>query len=137
LVVLATSGVTLLALAAWWKLSIDAFARTPFGSEAEKVVVLPSGVSMPEVAERLARAGVVSDARKLVWLAQRLDAGRGVRPGEYRFRGALAPTRVLERIGPGRRCMPGEGPAVSPEAPEAPRAAANAPIGLTDPPDGD
>jgi UPF0755 protein len=81
-----------------WR-TLDRFAQTPFGTQAEKLVDVPSGASPRAVVRLLARAGVIADDR-IGWLYVRWFR-RDPRPfkaGQYAFAGALRPDEALERI---------------------------------------
>jgi UPF0755 protein len=81
-----------------WR-QVDAFRSTPFGSDDEKVVEVPSGASPRAVVRALARAGVLSDA-ELAWRYLRFlkRDPRPLKAGEYAFSGPLRPDEALERI---------------------------------------
>jgi len=91
--VLSAAGVGVAAWYAWRELHAPMALPEP-----EAVVVIPSGENFRAVAARLHGAGVVRYPQLLgVWARYRgLD--RSVRSGEYRFRGALSPVQVLERL---------------------------------------
>jgi len=75
------------------------FRDTPYGSGAEKVVLIAPGTSSHAIVRLLARSGVLSDEdvawRYLRWWKR---DPRPLRAGEYAFTGPLAPDEVLERI---------------------------------------
>jgi UPF0755 protein len=97
----------------WWRAELDAFAMTPFGSAGEKIVEIPAGAGMKQVAERLKQAGVVSDPARFYWLSRLLKKDRSVKAGEYGFEGDLLPEKVLDQIVSGHvrlhRCTIAEG----------------------------
>ena len=87
----------------WWRASVERFASAPFGSESERVVEIPRGAGMKQVARLLAEAGVVSDdARRLLAVAKSRGFDRRIQAGEFAFKGALTPVAVLDQIAKGR-----------------------------------
>lgn len=97
----------------WWVRSLDAFAETAYGSDEEKVVEIPSGSGLKAVARLLNRNGVIADETRFYWMARRLQMDRQIKAGEYAFKGALNPSKVLEDIARGQvrlyRCTIPEG----------------------------
>ena len=82
---------------AW--LDVARFRTTPFGSDAQRTVEIPSGASARQVVRLLARGGVLAD-EQLAWRYFRFVKRdpRPLRAGEYEFRGAMLPDDVLERV---------------------------------------
>lgn len=79
-------------LGQWW---FEGRAVTPPGSPR---VDIPLGTALPQVAARLAAAGVVSDEGNFVRLARRSEAGQKIKAGSYRFTVAATPREVLDRL---------------------------------------
>ena len=75
------------------------FRETPFGTDDEKVIEIPSGASPHQVVRLLARGGALADER-LAWRYLRWwkRDPRALRAGEYAFAGALRPDEVLEKV---------------------------------------
>jgi len=98
-------GVMLVALAAAGAVGfavyrqLATFRETPFGTDAEKVIEIPSGASPRQVVRLLARGGALADER-LAWRYLRWwkRDPRSLRAGEYAFAGALRPDEVLEKV---------------------------------------
>ncbi|MFN7130692.1 MAG: endolytic transglycosylase MltG [Myxococcales bacterium] len=97
----------------WWKNSLQTYAATPHGSGEEKVVEIPPGARMKDVARLLAQANVISDEVRFYWLARELKKDRQIKAGEYAFHGALLPEKVLDDVASGHvklyRCTIPEG----------------------------
>ena len=78
---------------------ITVFRDTPFGSQKEKLVEVPSGAGPRQVVRLLARSGTLADEqlawRYIRWLKR---DGRPMKAGEYAFAGQLRPDEVLERV---------------------------------------
>lgn len=102
LAVLAAAGLLALGAYAWWSAALETFAQTPFGAEGEKVVEVPPGAHLKEVAHLLFEKGVISDETRFGYLARRLKKDRQIRSGEYGFEGALLPEKVIETLALGR-----------------------------------
>lgn len=79
-------------LGQWW---FEGRAVTPPGSPR---VDIPLGTALPQVAARLAAAGVISDEARFVRLARRSEAGQKIKAGSYRFTVAATPREVLDRL---------------------------------------
>jgi len=86
----------------WWYHSIDTFAQTPFGSADEKIIEIPAGTRMKDVAAQLKAANVITDETRFEWLARRLKRDRQIKVGEYSFAGELLPEKILEMIAAGK-----------------------------------
>ncbi len=84
-----------------WKLywDITRFRDTPFGSEEEKVIEIPSGAAPRQVLRLLAKGGALSD-EQLAWRYVRWlkHDPRPMKVGEYAFVGPLRPDEVLEKV---------------------------------------
>jgi UPF0755 protein len=78
------------------------FARSAFGSAAEKVVEVTPGMTLAETSQALEAAGVVRDGTRFYLYARLQHADRKVRRGEYGFTGALSPPEVLHELVEGR-----------------------------------
>jgi peptidoglycan lytic transglycosylase G len=75
------------------------FRDTPYGSEEEKLVEIPSGAGPHQVVRLLTQHGTLSDERLAWrWLHWWKRDRRALRAGEYAFSGALRPEEVLEKI---------------------------------------
>ncbi len=77
--------------------------HTPFRAFAgdEVFVDLPVGTSIAAIGDRLAAAGVVSDAWTFRIAARLAGADRRLQAGEYRFADPATPAAVVQRIGAG------------------------------------
>jgi len=95
LVALATAGAV--GFAVYRQLAT--FRETPFGTDEEKVIEIPSGASPHQVVRLLARGGALAD-EPLAWRYLRWwkRDPRALRAGEYAFAGALLPDEVLEKV---------------------------------------
>ena len=85
----------LLAAVAWW---FHSWLNAPVRAAAPVVVVVPSGSSFRQVAERLRWAGVVDHPGLLRAWARLSGADRGVRSGEFLFDRPLTPLEVLDKL---------------------------------------
>ena len=78
---------------------VAAFGNTPFGSEKEKLVEIPSGAGPRQIVRVLALRGALADEqlawRYVHWLKR---DERPMKAGEYAFAGQLRPDEVLERV---------------------------------------
>ena len=88
----------------WWLASVERFAGAPFGGgDAERLVEIPKGAGMKQVARRLIDAGVVADdERRLSAVAKSRGFDRRIKVGEFAFQGALTPVAVLDQIARGK-----------------------------------
>ena len=86
--------------AAWWAYARLATPHRGFSGD-EVFVELPAGTSVSAMAERLARAGVVSDALTFRLAARLSGQERRLQAGEYRFSGAATPREVVNRLARG------------------------------------
>jgi UPF0755 protein len=76
---------------------------SPLAEEApEALFVVERGDSLASVARKLEEAGLVRDARAVVWLARLRGLSSKLRAGEYRLSPALTPDEVLAHISEGR-----------------------------------
>ncbi|HEX4620878.1 MAG TPA: endolytic transglycosylase MltG, partial [Myxococcaceae bacterium] len=85
----------------WWWLRqqrVTEFASKPFGSDVAKTVEIPPGTGPHALGALLARAEVVSSADDFYQLIRREQAAPKLKAGEYEFKGALAPTQILEKL---------------------------------------
>lgn len=70
-------------------------------------VVVEEGMSASRAAERLAEAGVLRDARLLVWWLWWTDRTSGIHAGEYRFQEARSVLEIADILASGRvRLLP-------------------------------
>jgi len=95
--------VLLLALAAsgYWLLKqrkLTAFAQTPFGNEAPKLVLIQHGTGPLALAKQLKEAGVVEDAPLFYEWIRREGLVPKLKAGEYEFIGALMPAEVAKQL---------------------------------------
>ena len=68
----------------------------------EALFVVERGDSLASVARKLEEAGLVRDARAVVWLARLRGLSSKLRAGEYRLSTALTPGEMLTHISEGR-----------------------------------
>ena len=68
----------------------------------EALFVVERGDSLASVARKLEEAGLVRDARAVVWLARLRGLSSKLRAGEYRLSAALTPGELLAHISEGR-----------------------------------
>jgi UPF0755 protein len=68
----------------------------------ETVFEVNPGQSVASVAARLERAGLVRDARAVVWLARWRDVADRLQSGEFALSPAMSPRQILEKIVAGR-----------------------------------
>lgn len=64
LAVLAAAGLAALGGYAWWTSSIEDFGKTPYGADGERVVEIPPGAHLKDVAHLLFEKGVISDEKR-------------------------------------------------------------------------
>jgi UPF0755 protein len=98
-------AVALLALvaAAGLAATVVAHRLSPVAEDAPEVLfVVERGDSLAGVARKLEDAGLVRDARAVVWLARLRGLSSKLRAGEYRLSPALAPGELLAHISEGR-----------------------------------
>ena len=70
--------------------------------DAERVVVIPRGASVEAIAGALADAGVIADAMLFKISVRLLEAGRGLKAGEYSFPAAVSMRGAMELLESGR-----------------------------------
>jgi UPF0755 protein len=80
---------------------IDQFAQTPFGTEAPKVVDIPTGTGPRRLATLLAEAEVVQSADDFYAFLRKEQLGPKLKAGEYAFAGALTPRQVAGKLAAG------------------------------------
>lgn len=68
----------------------------------ETLFAVESGDSLRRIASRLEAAGLVRDARAVVWLARLRGLAQSLHAGEYRLSAASTPEQILEQIAAGR-----------------------------------
>jgi UPF0755 protein len=96
----AALGLVLLAAAlggggAWWALRVyDA----PGPTADEVVVVLPRGVGLPGIAERLHQAGVIAYPEIWALTVKALGEGQALKAGEYRFKARVTPREATLKL---------------------------------------
>ncbi len=93
--VVAAIALLLLGYAAW---RVDGWMKLAVAPPRPVVVVVPSGASFRETAERLRRAGVVERPLWLRLWARATGADRLVRSGEFLFSEPLTPDEVLAKL---------------------------------------
>ncbi len=96
--------VVLLAAAggAWWQYhALIEYTKTPVTPAKEVVVEIPSGLGPHGVIEKLAQAGVITDARRFYWDVRflRKEAGH-LKAGEYLFKQGVpqTPDEIIDRL---------------------------------------
>ena len=85
------------AFAGWRLYDERKFASTPFGHGLRTVVVPPRS-GPHHLAQLLAQAGVVSDARRFYFHLHYFRRGAVPRAGEYEFDGPMVPDDVLGKL---------------------------------------
>jgi UPF0755 protein len=70
------------------------------GFHEQVILDFPKGTSAPEMAEELARNGVIRYSWQFL-MARALNPGRRLQAGEYRFASADTPSNILDRIARG------------------------------------
>lgn len=87
----------------WWNASVEQFAIATFGDEKERLVEIPKGAGMKQVARLLIGAGITADDEKrLLAMAKSHGFDRRIKAGEFAFKGALTPEAVLDQIAKGK-----------------------------------
>ena len=86
-----------LGFAGWRLYDERRFASTPFGQGARTLVV-PPRTGPHQLAQILAQAGVVSDARRFFIHLHYFRRGAAPRAGEYEFDGPLMPDEVVGKL---------------------------------------
>ncbi len=74
------------------------FLETAVAPPGETVIVIAPGSSLPAISDRLATAGVVTDADAFRLLARWRGVSGRIKAGEYLFRQPATPGRILERL---------------------------------------
>lgn len=74
------------------------FLDRPVAPPERQVVEIPPGASFARVAEDLAAADVIADARLFRLLARRHKADQRIKAGEYAFEKAATPEEILNRL---------------------------------------
>ncbi len=92
LLLLAAGAAALLAL------RLSRWVRAPFGAAGERVVEIPPGATIAEVAQGLAGEGVVSDGERFFLYERLRHAGRKLKHGEYGFTLPMSPEQVLDHL---------------------------------------
>ncbi|WP_062485948.1 endolytic transglycosylase MltG [Candidatus Nitrospira inopinata] len=82
------------------------WAESPLLSDsdhpASKVVVIPAGWTLQQVAALLEREHVIKSRFAFVWLARSQEADRKIQPGEYELHAAMLPADILSKLLTGR-----------------------------------
>ncbi|MCP9446797.1 MAG: endolytic transglycosylase MltG [Nitrospira sp.] len=82
------------------------WAESPLLSDSDhpssKVVVIPAGWTLQQVAALLEREQVIKSRFAFVWLARSQDADRKIQPGEYELHAAMPPADILSKLLTGR-----------------------------------
>lgn len=76
----------------WW------FQRWPVTPPGVQRVLIAPGASLPQIAQQLEQAGVVSAADRFMQLARWREAAQKIKAGEYEFSKAATPGEVLDRL---------------------------------------
>lgn len=79
-------------------LHVRRFLDRPVAPAQRRVVEIAPGAPFARVAEELAAADVVADARLFRLLARRHKADQRIKAGEYAFEKAATPEEILERL---------------------------------------
>lgn len=74
------------------------FAHRPVTPAAPVIIRIAPGEPFGRIAQRLEDEGLVSGAGKLKLLARWRKAAQSIKAGEYEFREAASPDRILERL---------------------------------------
>ncbi|MCP9471200.1 MAG: endolytic transglycosylase MltG [Nitrospira sp.] len=82
------------------------WAESPLLSDSDhpspKVVVIPAGWTLQQVAAVLEREHVIKSRFAFVWLARAQEADRKIQPGEYELHAAMPPAEILSKLLTGR-----------------------------------
>ncbi|MCP9440734.1 MAG: endolytic transglycosylase MltG [Nitrospira sp.] len=82
------------------------WAESPLLSDSDhppsKVVVIPAGWTLQQVAALLEREQVIKSRWAFVWLARSQEADRKIQPGEYEVHAAMPPADILSKLVTGR-----------------------------------
>jgi UPF0755 protein len=80
---------------AWWALHVfDA----PGPNADDVVVVLPRGIGLQGIGERLGQAGVIAHPEAWALTVKALGEGQGLKAGEYRFRSRITPREAMLKL---------------------------------------
>ncbi len=74
------------------------FQRWPVTPPGSQRVLIAPGASLPQIAQQLEQAGVVSDADRFSKLARWREVAQKIKAGEYEFIKAATPDEVLDRL---------------------------------------
>ncbi len=86
----------------WLAADMLHFVCTPASSEpTEKLVVVPTGASLPSVGELLQKQGLVRSARRFLWLVRLKGAARQMKAGEYQLSTGLRPGELVDKLSRG------------------------------------
>lgn len=74
------------------------FAHRPVAPSSPVIIKIAPGESFGRIAQRLEEQGLVTGAGKLKLLARWRKVAQSIKAGEYEFREAASPDRILERL---------------------------------------
>ncbi len=104
--VLALSLVAVAAVLAWLGHGVYRRVFRPFAGSAERVVVvIESGMTVPQIARLLERRGVVSSAADFVRYYRLFHRGRTLKAGEYLFDAPLTLGQVVAKLAEGKSLL--------------------------------
>ncbi|MCS6897955.1 MAG: endolytic transglycosylase MltG [Nitrospira sp.] len=101
LLLVAVSGLAVVVL-----FQVIRWAESPLRSESDhpspRVVVIPAGWTLQQVASLLEREQLIKSRWAFVWLARVQEADRRIQPGEYELHAAMSPAEILTKLVTGR-----------------------------------
>ena len=95
--IVALIGITLLCLGIW----LQSFITTTITPTEPQVIEIKSGSSFARIANQLEQSGIISDARRFTLLARWRNATGKIHAGEYLFKDAARPDKILSRLAAG------------------------------------
>lgn len=96
----------IIGLSAWAWYEADTFLKTPASGESREVFFdVPKGATLGQVAENLAKAGLIGDAGKFTLYARVRGAGKSLQAGRFAMNTGWTPPRVLEELISGKPAL--------------------------------
>lgn len=77
---------------------VSSFLGQAIAPPEERLIRIKPGTSFTSIAQTLATAGIIDDARLFILLARWEDATGHIHAGEYRFAGPATPGQILRRL---------------------------------------
>ncbi|GAB4174327.1 MAG: endolytic transglycosylase MltG [Geothermobacteraceae bacterium] len=92
------AALLLLGIGLWFGWQVSRFLFTPIKPTSPVTLTINRGETLPAIADRLEKTGIVTDAFAFRLLARWKGAGGAIKAGEYQFNSAAKPADVLDRL---------------------------------------